>query len=101
MSSDDFAFAPPPFRPDEGLQRLKRELRELGLAEREGRFERRGQAIARVALDGDALTAAAVKRPGRSAEWQPPRTLKSAADLRDFVAALKTSLARWNDASSD
>jgi hypothetical protein len=101
MNSDDFAFAPPPFKPEDALHRLKRELRDLGLSEREGKFERRGQAIARASLDGGALTAAAVKRPGRSPEWQPVRTLKSAADLRDFVAALKTSLARWNDSSSD
>jgi hypothetical protein len=95
--SDDAGFAPPPFEPQDALVRLKRELRALGLAEREGRFERRGQAIARVALADGQLSAAAVKRPGRSPEWQPARILKSAADLRDFVAALERSLAGWND----
>ena len=50
----DAPFAPPPFKPDEALQRARRDLRELGLAEREGVFERRGQAIARVAIDGAA-----------------------------------------------
>ena len=54
MSANEDVFAPPPFKPDEALQRLKRELRELGLAEREGVFERRGLAIARVRIDGDA-----------------------------------------------
>jgi len=51
MSVPDGGFAPPPFKPDEALARLKRELRELGLAEREGVFERRGLAIARLRID--------------------------------------------------
>jgi len=93
--SDDF-FAPPPFRPDEALQRARRELRELGLTEREGRFERKGQAIARVAVDGATLRAGIVKRPGRSPEWTE-KTLRDAAALRDFVAELKQKLAGWSD----
>lgn len=94
--SEDF-FAPPPFKPDEALQRLRRELRELGLAEREGRFERRGVAIARAAVDGGGIAAARVKRPSRnSPEWQP-KAIRSGADLRDFVADLKQRLAQWSD----
>ena len=95
MSDDDF-FAPPPFKPDEALQRAKRELRELGLVEREGRFERKAQQIARVAIDGATLKASIVKRPGRSPEWTD-KTLRSGADLRDFVADLKKKLATWSD----
>lgn len=94
--TDNF-FAPPAFVPDEALQRLKRELRELGLAERAGVFERRGVAIARAAVDGQTIAAARVQRPARSGpEWRP-RTLKSSADLRDFVADLKQRLAQWSD----
>jgi HrpA-like RNA helicase len=93
--SDDF-FAPPPFKADEALQRARRELRELGLTEREGRFERKGQAIAKLALDGATLKAAIVKRPGRSPEWSE-KTLRDAAALRDFVAELKKKLAGWSD----
>ncbi|MBX3603968.1 MAG: hypothetical protein KF788_01785 [Piscinibacter sp.] len=93
--SDD-VFAPPPFKPDEALQRARRDLRELGLTEREGRFERRGQAIARVAVDGAALKAAIVKRPGRSPEWTE-KTLRDNAALRDFVADLKKKLSTWSD----
>jgi hypothetical protein len=93
--SDDF-FAPPPFQPDEALQRGRRELRELGLTEREGRFERRSQQIARLAVDGATLKAAVVKRPGRTPEWTE-KVLRSSADLRDFVADLKKKLATWSD----
>jgi hypothetical protein len=97
MSADEDVFAPPPFKPDEALQRLKRELRELGLAEREGVFERRGLAIARVRIDGDQLAAAIVKRPSRaSPQWQA-RALGSNAALRDFAAELKKALQTWGD----
>ncbi len=89
-------FAPPPFKPDEALQRARRELREMGLTEREGRFERRSLQIARIAVDGATLKAAVVKRPGRTPEWTE-KTLRSSADLRDFVADLKNKLASWSD----
>jgi hypothetical protein len=94
--SDDF-FAPPPFKPDEALQKLQRELRAMGLTERAGTFERRGFAIARVALEGGTLQAAVVKRPSRSSpEWQR-KALACSADARDFAADLKKKLALWSD----
>jgi hypothetical protein len=94
---DESGFAAPAFKADEALARLRRELRELGLAERAGTFERRGVAIARVAVDGVTLAAAVVRRPSRSSpEWQP-RALRSSADARDFVAELKRKLAGWSD----
>ena len=97
MAEEEWGFAPPPFKPDEALQRLRRDLRELGLTEREGVFERRGTAIARAKVEGDTLAAARVKRPSRhSPEWQA-RVLKSSADARDFVADLKKQLAQWSD----
>ncbi len=98
MSDPDFGgFAPPAFKPEEALQKLKKELRDLGLAEREGRFERRGVQIARAAVDGAVLQAAVVRRPSRnSPEWQS-KTLKNSADVRDFVAQLKRNLAAWGD----
>ena len=95
--SEEWGIAPPPFKPDEALQRLRRDLRELGLSEREGRFERRGATIARAAVEGAALRAARVKKPSRSSpEWME-RQLRSSADARDFVADLKKQLALWSD----
>ena len=95
--SEDFGFAPPPFRPEEALSKLKRDLRDLGLTEREGRFERRGVAIARAAVEDLTVRAARVKRPVRSSpEWQD-KVLKRSADARDFVADLKKQLAQWSD----
>ena len=95
--SDDSGFAPPPFKPEESLQRLRRELRDLGLSDREGVFERRGLAIARLRVDGAQLAAAMVKRPSRaSPQWQA-RSLGSNAAVRDFTAELKKALQQWGD----
>lgn len=95
--ADEWGFAPPPFKPDEALQRMKREWRELGLSEREGRYERRGVALVRATVDGAQIAAAIVRRPSRSSpEWQT-RSLKSAADARDFTAELKKKLTEWSD----
>ena len=98
MSMDDpSGFCLPPFKPEEALLTLKRGLRDLGLVEREGRFERRGRVIARAAVDGALLHAARVKRPSRSSlEWTD-KPLRNAADVRDFIADLKKQLAQWSD----
>jgi hypothetical protein len=96
-ADDDFAFALPAFKPDEALQRLKRELREAGLTEREGRFERRGTVLARAAVAGDVLTLARVKRPSRSSPEWLEKTACQSSDVRDFVADLKRQLAQWSD----
>lgn len=95
--SDDFGFASPAFKPDEALQKLKRDLRDLGLSERAGTFERRGTAIARATVDGAVLRAARVKRPSRTSPEWVDKALKSSADVRDFVADLKKQLALWSD----
>jgi tripartite-type tricarboxylate transporter receptor subunit TctC len=96
--SEDWDIALPPFKPDEALLRLRRDLRELGLSEREGRFERKGEVLARAAVSADStqLLVAMVKRPARSPDWQE-RTLRDGAQLREFVADLKKKLAQWSD----
>ena len=91
-----WGFAPPPFRRDEALQSLRRQLREWGLHEREGIWERAGHRLVRLSLQGDAIEAARVKRPSRnSPEWQS-RLLKSSAEVRDFTQDLKKHLAHWS-----
>ncbi len=95
--SDAFGFELPAFKPDEALQTLRRALQAVGLTERDGRFERRGTVIARVALDGDALRAGRVKRPSRSSPEWLDKTLKSSSDVRNFLADLQKQLALWTD----
>ena len=97
MSPDDFSFAPPPFKPDEALQRLRRELRELGLGEREGVFERRGLALVRLRIDGDQLAAALVERPSRASPRWRTRALADNAAVRDFAHEVKRALQQWGD----
>lgn len=97
MSDEAWGFAPPPFKADEALQRLRRDFRDLGLVEREGRWERRGLAIAQLRPTSSEIEALRVKKPSRgSPEWIA-RTLKSSADVRDFSADLKKQLAQWSD----
>ena len=95
--ADDLEFAAAPFQPGEALQRLKRDLRALGLVERDGRFERRGLAVARAAEQGATLSAARVKQPRRTGPEWITRVLRSSADVRDFVADLKKQLPLWSD----
>jgi len=101
--SDDF-FAPPPFKPDEALVALRRQLRELRpLAERaiDGKpgFELKGKRVVELVASADAITARIVKRPAVSPEWDTC-TLKNGADVRKFVDDTKKRLARWTDEDS-
>ncbi len=97
MSEDTWGFAPPPFQPEEALQRLRRELRGLGLTERSGVFERAGLALVKAAVSQVHIEAAVVRKPSRnSSEWQT-RTLKTSAEVRDFTQHLKKQLAQWSD----
>jgi hypothetical protein len=98
MSNDgDFVIPTPAFKPDEALAQLKRALRDLGLAERGGVFERRGVAIARAAVEGGALRCAMVRKPSRNSPVWQSRELTSSADVRDFAQSLKKQLAAWTD----
>jgi len=97
MADEDFGFALPPFKPDEALLRAKRELRDMGLSERAGQFERAGLAIAKLVIDGAALRASVVRRPSRSSPEWTHKTLSSSAMLRDWTAELKRKLAGWSD----
>ena len=97
MADDDFGFALPAFKPDEALLRAKRELREMGLVERGGHFERGGLAIAKLVVDGAALKASVVRRPSRSGPEWLHKTLGSSAQLRDWMADVKKKLEGWSD----
>ncbi len=93
-SDDDFGFAPPPFKPEDALVGLKRQLRDLQLAERGHAFEQRGKRIVELAIDGAAIQARLARRLAQTPEWDR-FTLKSAADQRKFIDEVKKRLARW------
>ena len=97
MSDDAGGFAPPPFQAEEALQQLRRYLKDLGLTERAGAFERAGLALVKAAVSQAHIEADVVRKPSRnSPEWQT-RTLKTSAEVRDFTQHLKKQLAQWSD----
>ncbi|MET0383564.1 MAG: hypothetical protein ABW032_09090 [Burkholderiaceae bacterium] len=94
------SFAPPPFDAAAALATLKRSLRDLKLAERNGAFELNGRPVVRAQADGAALTLSVVKRPSGSPDWEHAQA-RDHAMLRKFVDDLKKRLSRWNDARGD
>lgn len=101
--STDF-FAPPPFKPAEALVGLRRELRDLKLAERSGgeavRFELAGSTVLELQAQaderGEHLAARLARRPARTPEWET-RSLRSSADVRALLDEIRRRLARWDD----
>ena len=93
-SDDGFGFAPPPFKPEDALVSVKRQLRDLRLAEHGNGFEQRGKRVVELAIDGTAIQARLARRLALTPEWDR-LTLKSAADQRKLVDEVKKRLARW------
>jgi hypothetical protein len=94
--SEEESFAPPPFKPDDALQTLKRQLRDLRLAERGTAFELKGQSVVDLAISGTTIEARLVKRPQRTPEWTT-HVLRDGPGVRRFVDLVKQHLARWSD----
>ena len=92
--SDDFGFAPPPFKPDEALLQLKRSLRDLKLAERGNGFELRGKRVVELAVDGVQISARLARRLMLTPQWDT-QVVKSVADQRKLLDEVKKRLARW------
>jgi hypothetical protein len=93
-SSDDFGFAPPPFKADEALVALRRALRDLKLAERGNAYELRGKRVVELSLDAGAIQARLARRVMLTPEWDRV-AVKSAAEQRKLIDDVKKRLARW------
>ena len=93
-SDDNFGFAPPPFKADDALVALKRQLRDLKLAERGNAFEQRGKRVVELAIDASAIQAKLARRLALTPEWDR-FTIQSAAEQRKLVDEVKKRLARW------
>lgn len=123
MSDETWAFAPPPFDAAAGRLQLQRALRDLQLSERAGSaYSLQGRAVVEVGsapgpkppdaaghpaghgggapdgapAPGASLEVRIVRRPALAPEWET-RTLRSAADIRQFVDEVRRRLARWRD----
>ncbi len=96
MSDDDFAgFAPPAFKPEDALTQLKRQLRDLKLAERGNGFEQRGKRVAELQVDGTAIAARTARKLALTPEWDR-QTIASAGEQRLWLDQLKKRLASWD-----
>ena len=98
MSSpdDNFGVAAPAFKPAEALVALKRQLRDLKLAERGDSFELRGKRVVEFTVDGEALSARVARRLMLTPEWDRIR-VGSATEQRKLVDEVKKRLARWEN----
>ena len=92
MNDDNFAALP--FNAADALIGLKRQLRDLKLAERGNAFEQRGKRVVELTIDGATVQAKLARRLALTPEWDR-FTLSSAADQRKLVDELKKRLARW------
>jgi len=98
MSTDDFGFAPPPFKPAEALVQLKRSLRDLRtLAERGDGYELKGAQVIELTAGEAAIDARLARRPSRQVPEWDAFTLASSADVRKFSDEVKKRLARWTE----
>ena len=91
--NDDF-FAAVPFKAAEALVSLKRQLRDLKLAERGAAFELRGKRMAELAVEDNSIQIKLARRLMLTPEWDR-LVVKSAADQRKLVDEIKKRLARW------
>jgi hypothetical protein len=96
-------FALPPFKADEALVKLRRDLRELRALSEKGagatlRWDWKGLPVAELQLsdDGKQIAAGVVKQPSSRPQWGRS-TLASSGDARQWLEALKRSLKRWDD----
>lgn len=104
--SDDLSdfFALPPFKADEALVKLRRDLRELKALSEKGtgdlvRFEWKSAPAIELSLaqgDKPALAVSLAKRPSQRPEWRK-QTLASSAEVRKWLDEVKRSLKRWDD----
>jgi hypothetical protein len=97
MPDDTFAFAPPPFRPADALIAVRRQLRDLRLAERGDGYELKGARVAELAASETSIEARLARKPSRQVPEWDRFTLTDAAQVRKFTDEVKRRLARWTE----
>ena len=95
MSEADFGLALQPFKPDEALMQLKRQLRDLKLTERGHGFELRGKRVAELQVEGMTIAGRMARKLAITPEWDA-LCIASASDQRKCLDELRKRLARWN-----
>ena len=94
MSDETSGFAPPPFNAESALQTIKRQLRDLKLAERGQGFELRGKRVLELALDGGTIAVRVARKLANTPEWDKSSVADANAQRR-LVDEVKKRLERW------
>jgi hypothetical protein len=94
MDEDLGGFTPPPFKPEDTLQQIKRSLRDLKLAERGIGFELRGKRVLELQVQGAAIQARIARKLAMTPEWDK-QLVQSAPEQRKLIDEVKKRLARW------
>ncbi|MEK8086213.1 hypothetical protein WNB94_07355 [Aquabacterium sp. A3] len=97
-------FALPPFKADEALVKLRRDLRELKSLQEQGsgatpaRFALKGVTVIELqrAPEATAIQARVAKRPSPRPEWVV-HTLGSSAEVRKWLDGVRLAVKRWDD----
>jgi hypothetical protein len=95
VNDDLGGFAPPPFKPEEALLQIKRNLRDLKLAERGNGFELRGKRVLELGADGNTITAKLARRLALTPQWDT-LLVESTTEQRKLVDEVKKRLLRWD-----
>ncbi len=95
MNDDLGGFAPPPFKPEEALLQIKRNLRDLKLAERGNGFELRGKRVLELGADATTITAKLARKLALTPQWDT-LLVKSTTEQRKLVDEVKKRLSRWD-----
>jgi hypothetical protein len=95
VSDELGGFAPPPFKPEDALLQVKRNLRDLKLAERGNGFELRGKRVVEVSADAASITARLARKLALTPQWDTV-VVKSTSEQRKLVDEVKKRLARWD-----
>ena len=98
MTDDSFGgFAPPPFKPEDALQQIKRALRDLKLTDRGQGFDLRGKPVLDLQLErgAPAISVRIARKLALTPEWDKQR-VTSAGEQRKLIDEVKKRLARWD-----
>jgi hypothetical protein len=94
VSDETFGFALPPFDADAALLTLRRQLRDLKLAERGPGFELRGKRVLEWSRDGASLQVRLARKLAQTPEWDRLSVADTNAQ-RKLIDELKRRLDRW------
>jgi hypothetical protein len=94
LPEDWAGFAPPPFKPEEALEQLKRTLRGLKLAERGLAYELRGKRVCEISPEDKAINVKLARKLALTPEWDRS-SIHSTTELRKWADEVKKRLERW------